>query len=147
MSISLFNYLNKVVPSFQHNVYYIPSLLFLLSAFQCFKIQSIFLKKYCLSYSCRTMSNTKALTDGHSACFGVHALWCLRSFPSCPSTVLFPMGVWHLLCNQHRCCLFSLWLRQLKWFRAFIYWEFKIFKESVQPGRVLRTYIILAWTP
>lgn len=28
------------MPSFQHNAYYIPSLLFLLSAFQSFKIQS-----------------------------------------------------------------------------------------------------------
>lgn len=78
------------------------------------KYKAFFFKKYCLSYSCRTMFNIKTLTDGHSACLGVHALWCLRSFPSCPSTVLFPMGVWHLLCNQHRCCLFSLWLRQLK---------------------------------
>lgn len=51
--LSFFTTLLKAVPSFQHNVYYISSLLFLLSASQCFKIQS---KKTLLDNSRRTAS-------------------------------------------------------------------------------------------
>lgn len=97
---SFFYYLSKSHPFFPtEHLLHILTFIFL-HVFQCIKIGS--------NIVCVIQAELYYLaTDGYRTCLWVHVLWRLRSFPSCSTNVLFPMGVWHSLCDQHRCRLLT----------------------------------------